>query len=361
MPRRHAAIEQHLLNHGRPAFHLGVIRHREGPDLSRAVATDAVLLQHRRNDLAVGHRRGGGLHFKPDRASVGFGLGDRHGPAAEEFGEGGDQVRMGRLGLARLVGRHVVDGTPIEDLQFLRVDDHHFARGGDSQTSRHELLFIAQHWDRSNRGAQHLHAQGFGIDLSGVGDRTVLPSTGHHHQECITRILLGGGVHQPDVHSLFRRLALGRTNFPEGGAEPVAIEAGEVEHHRLGLGPAQFVVFAPVIQEAEIDDGIGRGRSCGGDARGAFGRGRRLCGKGGKTQGQGGGCKQVEPRRSDREGRWVHFGGQLHLRSAAGWPAESVGRTTPDQSRPVPGVPRCLSRSSSTAPRITAPNTTFCV
>ena len=175
VPRRHPAVQQHLFDHRRPALDLLVTRHRERSNLPRAVATDTILLQQRRNLAAEGNRFLRGFRLEGDATAMNLRLGGRDRFAREKFLDCVDEILLRRRRLLRAFHALVVNRAAINDRQVLRINGDGFARARDSKDVSDQLPFIAQHRQRADGGLEHLLAQRVGVFQREIRHEIVLP------------------------------------------------------------------------------------------------------------------------------------------------------------------------------------------
>src|SRR5277367_1826785 len=147
-PGWHALRADHFANHGRERRNLFELGKGHRTYAARLMARYALLLEHRRDVLHIGHVAGGDFRTlrEVDDASDRLDPGDRDRLAGEHRIQGVLRPGVVRRGLLALVGDLVVDRAPVDNFPGLWIDDDDFSRSGHTQLLTHQLIGV--HEDR---------------------------------------------------------------------------------------------------------------------------------------------------------------------------------------------------------------------
>src|SRR5271155_1282399 len=145
-PRRHALRADHFANHRRERRNLFELGKGHRTYAARLVTRYALLLEHRRDVLHIGHVAGGDFRtlWEVNDASDRLDPGDRDRLAGQLRVQ--RVLRPGVIGrsLLALVSDFIVNRTAINDLPSLWIDDDDFRGSGHPELLANELIDVHQ-------------------------------------------------------------------------------------------------------------------------------------------------------------------------------------------------------------------------
>ena len=242
VPRRHAAGQQHFLDHFSLVGHAAMFVHAEGSDPVGTMAGHTMLLQQWRDLRGVVRRRTSIGYFGiADPAAVRAGLRSGDFLARQKGGQGLFEILFRRGRFLRPFRQLIVDRPPVKNAPVLGVDGYHFRGALHLQGQRQALLAIQQ---------------------TGHAPQTQFLALLPHVLFRVVRI----GVHQPEIHAPALEAVIQVSEFQRVLADDGAAGAGEHQHHHPARGAVQLVIGVVQVEQREIGHGRpvpGAGRQVG--------------------------------------------------------------------------------------------------